>query len=409
MNLKNLQTLLLKGTSLLGYTALITSVGLLAEGANIIAGAAISQGILINFQPDSSTIPTAYIKDTGGAYSAGRGYGWIKQDSLSSAAHIALDISTNTRDRNRQGIDSKRDTLIHMQYPTAILNTTAVKTPAAWEYTIPNGDYQVTVSVGDQPGIDGVYDSQHTINVEGVNAIKGFKGSSKQEYKTATVRVNVTDGRLTIDAIGGINTKLNYIEIHNAPPLGQTTYTVPVLEDESVYSRQSDPNYNLSGNTVRGGLYSGVDGALTASPARFYLKFRLPNLMPGTKIVSAKLIGYYNDDFDATDDGDHGIYYVGSDSWSESNITWNDQPGQFFGTAEASFHAAAATVGSFINSDITPIVNQIYQTDPDHLISLLFHAENESQDSTNKNWEYFAEKEFDPTKAFRIELTVAPE
>lgn len=409
MNLKNIQLFLSKGIFLLGHSALIASVGLLAEGANLVADAAISQGILINFQPESSAVPTAYLKDTGAGYSANRGYGWVREDSLSSAKQIALDISPNTRDRDHKSIEHRQDTLIHMQYPTSNPNLTAVKIPAAWEYTIPNGTYQVTVCVGDEINSSGVYDSQHTINVEGVNAINDFQSNSKQEYKIATVRVNVTDGRLTVDAIGGTNTKLNYIEIYNAPPLGQITYTFPVVDDESVYLRQSDPDYNLNLNTFRGGLYTGVDGAISQSPARFYVKFPLPALVPGTKVVSAKLIGYYNEDYDANDDDYHGIYYVGSDSWTESTITWDNQPGQFFGISEASFNAATATVGSFISWDVTPIVNQVYEGDPDRLISFLFHASRESTTSTNRNWEYFAEKDYAPTKAFRIELTIAPE
>lgn len=393
---------------MLGHTALIASVGLLAEGANLVADAAISQSILINFQPESSAIPTAYLKDTGAAYSVNRGYGWVREDSLSSTKQIALDISPNTRDRGKS-IDRRQDTLIHMQYPTTNPNLTAVKIPAAWEYTIPNGTYQVTVCVGDEINASGVYDSQHKINVEGVNAINHFQSNSQQQYKTATVRVNVTDGRLTVDAIGGTNTKLNYIEIYNVPPLGQITYTFPVIDDESVYLRRSDLDYNLNLNTHRGGLFTGVDGAIIDSSARFYVKFPLPTLVRGTKVVSAKLIGYYNDDYDANDDDYHGIYYVGSDSWTESTLTWNNQPGQFFGISEASFNAATAIVGSFISWDVTPIVNQVYEGDPDRLISFLFHASRESTTSTNRNWEYFAEKEYDPTKAFRIELTIAPE
>lgn len=408
MNLKNIQIFLANKSILLGHTALIVSIGLVTEGTNLVADAAISQGILINFQPQSSAIPTAYLKDTGAAYSANRGYGWVREDSLSSANQIALDISPNTRDRGKS-IDPRQNTLIHMQYLTNNPNPTAVKIPAAWEYTIPNGTYQVSVCVGDEINASGVYDSQHTINVEGVNAINRFQSNSKQEYKTATVSVNVTDGRLTVNAIGGTNTKLNYIEIYNAPPLGQITYTLPVIDDESVYLKRSDPDYNLNLNTSKGGLFTGVDGAISDSPARFYIKFPIPTFVLGTKVVSAKLIGYYNDDYDPNDDDYHGIYYVGSDSWTESTITWNNQPGQFFGISEAGFNAATATVGSFISWDVTPIVNQVYEGDPDRLISFLFHASRESTTSTNRNWEYFVEKDYDPSKAFRIELTVAPE
>jgi hypothetical protein len=178
-----------------------------------------SAPIHINFQPDSAPVPTGYIKDIGQAYSDARGYGWVTQASLSSATHTPLDLTPNTRDRNRAGIDQRLDTLIHMQFPSSVSNATAVRTPGAWEYAVPNGQYSVTVSVGDQPA----YDSQNTINVEGVNAISLFKGTSGQEYKQATVVANVSDGKLTIDAIGGTNTKLNYVDIQSVTAGSDTT------------------------------------------------------------------------------------------------------------------------------------------------------------------------------------------
>ncbi|NJR66408.1 MAG: hypothetical protein HC772_15530 [Leptolyngbyaceae cyanobacterium CRU_2_3] len=75
-----------------------------------------------------------------------------------------------------------------MQYLASVSNATAVKTAAAWEYTVPNGQYSVTVSAGDQ----GPYDSQNVIRVEGVTAIASFQGNSIQEYELGTVLVNVT-------------------------------------------------------------------------------------------------------------------------------------------------------------------------------------------------------------------------
>lgn len=173
----------------------------------------------INFQPDTSAVPSGYTKDIGDPYSDTRGFGWVRQDSLSTK-HQPINIRSNSRDRNQAGIDQRLDTLMHMQYPRSIANSKAVKTPAAWEYALANGTYSVTVSVGDQPAAGGVYDSRHTLNVEGVNAINRFRGSAKQKYKQATLKVNVTDGKLTVDAIGGTNTKINYINIKSAASTG---------------------------------------------------------------------------------------------------------------------------------------------------------------------------------------------
>ena len=164
----------------------------------------IAQDVKVNFQTEGATLPPGYIKDSGKAYSNSRGYGWITQGSVGNSTPTPLDISVYGRDRNQPGVDQRLNTLVHMQYP----NTPSAA--AAWEYAVPNGNYSVTVSVGNRQKFN---DSQHTINVEGVNLIDEFKQNSKQEYQLATSTVTVADGRLTVDAIGGTNTKINYLEI----------------------------------------------------------------------------------------------------------------------------------------------------------------------------------------------------
>ena len=181
---------------------------------------------------------------------------------------------------------------------------------------------------------------------------------------------------------------------------------IPVSEDESVVtSATGNPTLNLDESSFNGGLYSGGDGGNYQSAARFYLKFNLPAPLANTEVISATLTGYYSDDFDENDDGTHGIYFVSSDSWSESTITFNNQPGQAFGLPEATFDAAEANPGSFISWDLTPIVNQEYQGDG--TLSLLVHADQESIISDNRNLEYFIEKEFDSRRAFRLKITTA--
>lgn len=191
----------------------------LAEGAPLVNAQAVTK---INFQPNTAPVPAGYLKDSGQAYNDTRNYGWVRQASLGSAIHVPLDITPNARDRNQPGVDQRLDTLLHMQYPSTIHSST-VKTPAAWEYDLPKGVYKVTVSVGDQPNSSGVYDSQHTIRVEGVKAIDRFQSNAAQKYKQTTVEVSVSDGRLTIDAIGGINTKINYVDIASVSLSSPTT------------------------------------------------------------------------------------------------------------------------------------------------------------------------------------------
>jgi N-acetylneuraminic acid mutarotase len=170
-----------------------------------------------NFQPAAAPVPAGYAVDSGRGYDAARGSGWIREDSI-DATHVALDISPNTRDRNLVS-DQRLDTLVHMQFPAGTANDTAVRTPAAWELAVPNGSYTVTLSVGDAAATD----STHRINVEGAVAISAFQPTSSVRFASATKTVTVADGRLTIDARGGTNTKLDYIEVAPASPTADTT------------------------------------------------------------------------------------------------------------------------------------------------------------------------------------------
>ena len=158
-------------------------------------------------------LPTGYVKDSGLGFDAARGFGWVTEASLSSASHVALDVSPNARERDAVS-DQRQDTLIHMQYPASVASSTAVRTPAAWELAVPNGSYTVTVSVGDANAID----SSHRIRVEGQVAIAGFAPTSSNRFAQATITITVGDGRLTVDAIGGTNTKVNYVDVASAGP-----------------------------------------------------------------------------------------------------------------------------------------------------------------------------------------------
>ncbi|MEQ8675957.1 MAG: hypothetical protein RIC84_22250 [Aggregatilineales bacterium] len=185
-------------------TVAILGFGLLS----VPQGAKAAPPISINFQLLGAPVPGGYIADTGLAYGArggGETFGWVTQATVNTAGAVGVDVSLYARDRNRAGIPQRQDTLIHMQFTTGPL--------AGWEYAVAQGTYQVEVSVGDEAGFGGIYDSQHTINVEGVNAINNFQATAAQEYFANTVTVPVTDGRLSIDAIGGNNTKINYVII----------------------------------------------------------------------------------------------------------------------------------------------------------------------------------------------------
>ena len=188
----------------------------------------------INFQPEGAVIPNGYLGDFGLGFDSSRGYGWVTPESLGNSTPTPVDLTGATRDRNTES-DQRRDTLIHLQ----------LSQPGAWEYELDNGTYEVAVSVGDPV----YFDSSHTINIEGVEAVSNFQPSSSQKFALATATVEVDDGKLTLDALGGNNTKLNYIEIVEAegdvtppPPEGNPEIEVENLDgvpfsDRLVFSR----------------------------------------------------------------------------------------------------------------------------------------------------------------------------
>ncbi|HEV7805344.1 MAG TPA: Ig-like domain-containing protein [Solirubrobacteraceae bacterium] len=224
----------------------------------------------INFQPAAAAIPAGYTPDSGAAYSSVSGQGWVREDSL-DGTHVALDISGNTRERNAAS-DQRLDTFIHMQFPPRDAPSTVVTTPAAWELAVPAGGYRVTLAVGDAGAF---FDSRDRINIEGQVAIASFRPSSGDRFFTTTRTVNVADGRLTIDARGGANTKLDYVTVvsDTAAQRPSVTSVSPgdgatgVARDAAVSAEVRLPNVGagvdpatLSASTVR--LLRNRDGAV---------------------------------------------------------------------------------------------------------------------------------------------------
>ncbi len=157
----------------------------------------VSLPLNVNFQAPSTTTPSGYLGDSGQAYSATRGYGWT--DSTGAA----LDLTANGRERN-VAADKRLDTFIQMQLlPEAPGN----HVDGYWKAAVPNGTYTVTVAAGDPS-----YTNSHNVlRVEGQVALD-FTPTGTTKSQVGTVTVAVTDGFLNVDAVGGTNTKINYVQ-----------------------------------------------------------------------------------------------------------------------------------------------------------------------------------------------------
>ncbi len=168
--------------------------------------------IKVNFQDSLTITPEGWLKDFGqpfglhtSPYYRANGiiYGWLKKSDKTP-----LNLTKNGRNRKTPS-NVLLATLMIMQ-GNDIGGFTGIADEGIWEAQVAEGNYEVTVTAG-----DGAYtDSRHSINVEGVSAISGFVPTASTRFKTATIIVSVSDGYLTIDASGGVNTKISTIVIH---------------------------------------------------------------------------------------------------------------------------------------------------------------------------------------------------
>jgi YVTN family beta-propeller protein len=140
----------------------------------------------INFQNTGAPTPNGYCADAGGVFAERNGlsFGWNN------------DHSAQGRDRNAV-TDQRQDSFIRMQ------------AGAKWEMAVPNGEYDLILSVGDATA-----SSTNTLNVEGT-AVWSATACAAGMFQVKSLRVLVADGRLTLDNGRAADraTALDYIDI----------------------------------------------------------------------------------------------------------------------------------------------------------------------------------------------------
>lgn len=170
---------------------------------------------LVNFQNDEATPPARYLRDTGqlfGVHDEGFSYGW------------SADVTDQSRERS-QVADQRFDTLIHF------------RAGQTWEFALPNGDYEVTVAVGDPSNNDGV----HTVNAEGFNLFAAVPDADGPQIRSAVV--TVSDGRLTLDqgAAADRATRINFVHIVGVAPSGADAPAAPNVTEPAVDGQEVNP------------------------------------------------------------------------------------------------------------------------------------------------------------------------
>ncbi|WP_221391593.1 putative Ig domain-containing protein [Dyadobacter sp. NIV53] len=226
----------------------------------------------VNFQLATAATPAGYVADAGLPYNDTRTYGWIDPTTKEPK-----DNSANMRDRAVTTAELRLRGLALMQGTSA----------ASWEIKVNPGQYNVTIGAGDLS----FYDSKHRINVEGVNVINDFVPTAAIPSQISTTTVQVNDGKLTIDATGGTNSKINFVIVEAATAEGD--FIAPVasiqlkgtLQSAGVYKNQVIATVNA---TDLGG--SGLAQVLYSLNNAAYAPYYSPLLLstPGVYTLRAK-------------------------------------------------------------------------------------------------------------------------
>ncbi|NJL12395.1 MAG: hypothetical protein HC913_04955 [Microscillaceae bacterium] len=169
----------------------------------------ITWGTSVNFirtNVNPFTQPAGFIVDNGSAYGGSPARGWINPNTnlpQSNQRYLNGGVTNAWSDS-----DKLNRTWNYLNNP--------IDGFYKWELALPNGLYNVLISVGDPSLEAGI----HRVNIEGVNAVNDFIPTNTIRQQLGFVTVQVTDGRLTLDAgEGGSFTKLNYIRTALANPV----------------------------------------------------------------------------------------------------------------------------------------------------------------------------------------------
>lgn len=171
--------------------------------------------VYVSFQPEGAAPPPGYRVDAGSVFGDrgdGQFFGWN------------TDHAPRAVERMLRG-DARIDTFV------------AFESGGVWEIELPNGTYDVRLSVGDAGQA-----STHTIVVEGAWLIDDAATAAGQ-FLQASAEIVVADGRLTIDQgpLPDGSTRLNYVEILPDATPGNSSPFAPRISEPELDGRIVNP------------------------------------------------------------------------------------------------------------------------------------------------------------------------
>ncbi|MDP5171839.1 MAG: Ig-like domain-containing protein, partial [Bacteroidia bacterium] len=217
-----------------------------------------------NFSDSLTAAPSGWERDYGLAYglqSNGLTYGWV--DPLTNAP---VDLTALGRNRvPTPDADVWRETLLH-------LNRGASYPDGAWEIALPNGEYRITVQVGDAQ-TEGPNPAHHIVRAEGTVVIDLVRNVGEFGTRQGTKNVTVTDGKLTIDGVTGNNTKIQSLTIESTDGLVAPIVLESTPADGSEYvstSTSISANFIDLPNTSASGATSIDNPTITSGTVQLY-------------------------------------------------------------------------------------------------------------------------------------------
>ncbi len=184
--------------AMISVLLVLSTMVLPAEGSSAVpTGDSVPVGGAWNFQPAGSPTPEGFVPDSGAPYDPTTGYGWTALDGL----------NRQCGDRGNLG-DPELDTFCHATTRYELRNGTwtTIDSPATWKADLPDGTYEITVTVGESlyhwPSI------RHSVQIENTPLITSATTTTTDPFVTATTTIEITDGTLDLSFTDDNHTKI---------------------------------------------------------------------------------------------------------------------------------------------------------------------------------------------------------
>ena len=160
----------------------------------------IPTGEALRYSFTNKTAPSGWLVANGGAFDGL--IGWTTDDGRTRQCGVRVTT-----------LDDVLASFCHAV--TRYINTfgtwSAVSSPAIWQVSVPNGTYEVTVTVGEAQSHPSSV--RHSVQIEGVVLHDRVRTTNADKFVIATQIVTVTDGIIDMTFDGGERTKVVSIEI----------------------------------------------------------------------------------------------------------------------------------------------------------------------------------------------------